>query len=119
MAEQAANVSDWRGKHVVDREGKKVGRLEDVYYDTETDEPVFGTVRQGMLSKRTTFVPLRQVHTSPDWLQVMVTRRQVKDAPSLDATGELSGATEAALYEHYGVPYEAPATPSGRRLGRR
>jgi hypothetical protein len=119
MARQGANVADWRGKNLVDRDGDKIGKLDDVYYDTETDEPVFGTVKIGLLSKRVTFVPLRQVQTSPDWLQVMVTKRQVKDAPRLDPDGELSGATEAAVYEHYGIAYEPPPTASGRRLGRR
>lgn len=119
MASHGAKLSDWRGKDLVDRDGGKLGKLEDVYYDVETDEPMFGTVKQGLFSKHLTFVPLQDVNTSPDWLQVMVSKRQVKDAPNLDESGELSANAESALYEHYGVPYQAPSSPSGRRLGRR
>jgi hypothetical protein len=41
------NIAEWRGTDFVDRDGDKIGKLEDVYVDVETDEPVFGTVKEG------------------------------------------------------------------------
>jgi hypothetical protein len=40
----------WRGKQLVDRDGEKIGKLQDVYVyvDVETDEPQFGTVKEGI-----------------------------------------------------------------------
>jgi hypothetical protein len=32
------NLGDWRGQEVVDPAGEKLGKLEEVYYDGETDE---------------------------------------------------------------------------------
>ncbi len=31
------NLSEWRGKPLVDRDGEKLAKLEDVYVDTDTD----------------------------------------------------------------------------------
>ncbi len=45
------NISDWHGKQLVDRDGDKIGKLEDVYVDVETDEPMFGTVKEGVITK--------------------------------------------------------------------
>ena len=34
------NIAEWHGKDLVDRDGEKIGKLEDVYVDVETDEPM-------------------------------------------------------------------------------
>ena len=37
----------WYGRMLVDRDGKHLGKLQDVYVDVETDEPKFATVKEG------------------------------------------------------------------------
>ena len=69
------NMSDWRGKPLLDRDGEKLGKLEDVYVDTDSDEQLFGTIKEGMIGRHLTFVPLRGSTASPDHLQVTVSKR--------------------------------------------
>jgi len=114
-----AKLADWRGKDVLDRDGEKIGKLEDVYVDTETDVEEFGTLKEGLISKHLTFVPLYDVTAAPDYLQVPVSKSLVKDAPNMETDAEISTLDEAGLYRHYGLDYTEPATPSGRRLGKR
>jgi hypothetical protein len=45
------NIAEWHGKVLVDRDGEKIGKLEDVYVDVETDEPMFGTVKGSLAGK--------------------------------------------------------------------
>ena len=33
------DLAEWRGRELVDSSGKRIGKLEGVYYDVETDEP--------------------------------------------------------------------------------
>jgi sporulation protein YlmC with PRC-barrel domain len=116
------DFAEWHGKDLVDASGEKIGKLEDVYFDIETDQPQFGTVKEGSLFVRNhlTFVPLLDVTIGPDYLQVAVSRDQVKDAPNIELEGdELSQADETALYHHYRLNYAPASTPSGRRLARR
>ena len=114
------NVADWHGKTLIDCDGEKIGKLEDVYVDVETDEPQFATVKEGLIGRHLTFVPLGGIKVGPDELQVPVSKEQVKDAPNIELRGEeLSQADESALYHHYELNYTPPGTPSGRRLGRR
>ena len=54
------NIAEWHGKQLVDRDGERIGKLEDVYVDVETDEPMFGTVKEGLIGRHLTFVPLEQ-----------------------------------------------------------
>jgi uncharacterized protein YrrD len=114
------NLAEWNGKMLIDRDGEKIGKLQDVYVDVETDEPQFGTVKEGVIGRHLTFVPLAGIKVGPDDLQVAVSKQQVKDAPNIEQHGEeLSQADESALYHHYELNYSPPNTPSGRRLARR
>ena len=114
------NIAEWHGKELVDRDGERIGKLEDVYVDVETDEPMFGTVKEGLFTRHLTFVPLQGLTIGPDNLQVTVSKEQVEDAPNIDMHGdELSQPGESALYHHYQLNYTPPETESGRRLGRR
>jgi sporulation protein YlmC with PRC-barrel domain len=114
------NVAEWHGKMLVDPNGEKIGKLQDVYVDVENDEPQFGTVKEGFIRRHLTFVPLGGLQVGPDELKVPVSKEQVKDAPSIEQHGEeLSQSDESALYHHYELNYTPPRTESGRRLARR
>lgn len=113
--------SQWHGSMLVDAEGKRLGKLEDVYVDVETDQPMFATVKQGLWPGRhLTFVPLRDVHVEPDVIRVPTSADRVSSGPDLDLHGEeLTLADEAALYHHFQLNYEPLLNPGGRRLARR
>jgi sporulation protein YlmC with PRC-barrel domain len=114
------NVAQWHGKMLVDRAGERIGKLQDVYVDIENDEPQLATVKEGLIGRHLTFVPLSGITVRPDDLQVAVTKEQVKSAPNIEHHGEeLSQADESSLYHHYELNYTPPNTESGRRLARR
>jgi len=114
------DIGEWHGKTLVDRDGERIGKLEDVYVDVETNEPMFGTVKEGLIGRHLTFVPLAGITIGPDNLQVAVSKEQVKDAPNIELQGdELSQTDEKSLCHYYELNYTPPATESGRRLARR
>ena len=114
------NVAEWHGKMLVDRNGERIGKLQDVYVDVETDEPQFATVKEGFIGRHLTFVPLGGIKVGPDSLEAAVSKAQVEDAPNIEQHGEeLSQADESSLYHHYELNYTPPKTESGRRLARR
>ena len=51
------NVAEWRGKMLIDRDGEKIGKLQEVYVDVENDQPQFATVKEGFIGRHLTFVP--------------------------------------------------------------
>ena len=114
------NIAEWFGKTLVDPDGEKIGKLEDVYVDVETDEPMFGTVKEGLIGRHLTFVPLGGIEIGPDNLRVRASKEKVKEAPNIELRGEeLYQDDEKALYHYYELNYTPPATESGRRLARR
>jgi hypothetical protein len=112
------DIREWRGHEVIDAEGNKIGELEAIYVDTDSDQPSFATVKMGLPTRqRLVFVPLEGVKVGPRHVRVAHTKKQVKDAPSIDTDGELLAADEEAVFAHYDLPYRAASNQ--RQLARR
>src|ERR1051325_10708016 len=117
---QHQDIGEWQGKDLVDRNGERSGKLEDVYVDVETNEPMFGTVKEGLIGRHLTFVPLAGLTIGPDNLQVTVSKEEVKAAPNIELRGdELSTGDESTLSHHSQLNYPPPHTERGLRLARR
>jgi uncharacterized protein (TIGR02271 family) len=108
------DLSGWRGHDVVDPSGDKIGEIEDIYLDEQTDQPEWLAVRTGLFGRRVSFVPLAEAQPSGDYVAVPYTKDQVKDAPHADPDeGLLSESEEARLYEYYGLPYSDIKSDTG------
>jgi uncharacterized protein (TIGR02271 family) len=96
-----------RGGSVVGTDGDKIGTVQDIYLDRETDQPEWVLVNTGLLGSRSSFVPLSDASMSGNDIVVPYTKDHVKGAPNIDADGELSEQEEAELYSYYGRDYTA------------
>jgi uncharacterized protein (TIGR02271 family) len=96
------DIETWRGRTLVDRDGDKIGKIEDVYLDRSTGEPEWVAVKTGLFGSNVSFVPIRDASPDGDDLRVAYEKDQVKDAPNVDPDGELSPEEERRLYQHYG-----------------
>jgi uncharacterized protein (TIGR02271 family) len=110
---QKESLLQKRGQEVHDRDGDKIGKLEEIYLDAETGQPEWALVNTGLFGTKSSFVPLRDATDDGGTLRVPYEKTQVKDAPSLDPDGELSQPQEAELYRHYGLAYSESRSDSG------
>jgi hypothetical protein len=100
------DIKQWWGQEVIDPEAKKLGRLVEILYDTQTDTPAFALVRSGHLGgRRVTLVPLSDALAGQDYLKVTIAKGAFKDAPSFEPERELSAEDEARAYDYYGLAY--------------
>ena len=107
----------YRGRNAVDRDGNKIGTIEEIYLDQQTDRPEWALVNTGLLAK-SSFVPLAGATPQQDELRLAYEKAQVKDAPGVDPDGELTQDQEAALYSHYGLDYSEGHSDTGLPEGR-
>src|SRR4051794_41961175 len=98
-------VLTWRGETLRGNDGEKLGKIEEIYLDTETREPEWALVTTGLFGTKQSIVPLRDASGSSDGVAVAFDKATVKDAPTVDPGGQLSQEEEAALYRHYGLEY--------------
>jgi uncharacterized protein (TIGR02271 family) len=95
------DIESWRGRTLVDRDGDKIGKIEDVYLDRSSGEPEWIAVKTGLFGSNVSFVPIHDA-TDGDDIRAAYEKDVVKDAPNIDPDGELSPEEERRLYQHYG-----------------
>jgi uncharacterized protein (TIGR02271 family) len=100
--EQVDNVL---GREVYDSANAKIGKAEHVYFDQQTRQPEWLTVRTGLFGKSEAFVPLQPAELRGDGVMVPFSKDQVRNAPHIDVANEeeLPQADEARIYEYYGM----------------
>ena len=106
-------ATQMRGLTAVDRDGDKIGKIEDVYLDQDTGRPEWLAVGGGLFSSGVSFIPLAEATVEGDNVRVPYEKSHVKDAPRAEADGALSQAEEARLYRHYGLEYGETRSDSG------
>ena len=111
------DVMQWCGQDVLDPGGDKLGKLDQVFWDTEFDTPAFAAVKSGTFAKHLTLVSLAGATAGQSHLRVTVDKNSFKKAPSFDSDAELTAEDEVAAYEYYGLEYR-PAGAGARRLAK-
>ena len=82
---QKDRILQFRGQDLYDRDGDKIGGIEEIYLDAETNEPEWALVHTGLFGTKRTFVPLRDATERDDRLSVPFEKGTVKDAPGIEA----------------------------------
>ncbi|HZH23267.1 MAG TPA: PRC and DUF2382 domain-containing protein [Solirubrobacteraceae bacterium] len=106
-------ILQYRGENLSDSNGDKIGSIEEIYLDAETDAPEWALVNTGMFGGKSTFVPLRDASEADGALRVPFDKAMVKDAPKMDPNGQLSQNEEAELYRYYGMDYSETRSDTG------
>jgi uncharacterized protein (TIGR02271 family) len=105
MAPKSHEIAAWRGETLADTAGDKIGTIEDIYLDRESGQPEWLAVKTGLFGSNVSFVPIRDASKTSDGVRVPYDKDKVKDAPNVEADGELTPDEERRLYEHYSLEW--------------
>src|SRR4051794_26212545 len=95
-------------------DGKKLGTVSAIYYDNHTDQPEWVAVRTGLFGLDVSLVPLATAQLRGEVLHVPFDKEQLKTAPHHNPSLELTRQDEVDLFHHYGLPYGARTSSTGR-----
>jgi uncharacterized protein (TIGR02271 family) len=104
----ALNLEDPKrifGMTVTGRQGEKLGKVDGLFLDNDTQRPEWAAVRTGLFGTHISLVPLATAEMAGDELRVPFDKDALRDAPHHDPERELSAEEEKRLFEHYGVSY--------------
>jgi sporulation protein YlmC with PRC-barrel domain len=106
------------GRRTFDRDGTRIGTVDEVYLDDATGVPEWAAVRTGLFT-RDAFVPLGPSELVGGELHVPFRKALIKDAPDFGVGRHLSPEQELQLYRHYGmdVPRAEPSRAREPDLG--
>lgn len=78
------------GTTAYDRDGDNLGKVGQVYYDDDTDQPKWLTVNTGLFGTSENFVPVQGAELGGDRVTVGYDKATVKNAPHIAEDGHLS-----------------------------
>jgi hypothetical protein len=108
MSFDGIDCESWIGGTLIDREDRKVGRIEAIYFDEQTGRPQWMVVKAGLLGNRHDFVPLDGAAIDGDAVRTPFDKSQIDDAPKIDPDEDLREDQVIELYGYYGLAYDAP-----------
>ena len=88
MTPPPPSPADWEGQTVLDREGDKIGKIEEIFLVEETGRPEWALVKVGRLKGHTTLVPLTRARPSAKGIAVHVPKDTIAGAPEVDADAD-------------------------------
>jgi len=109
MAPQTHSDLDWEGQTLLDRAGRRIGTIEEIYLVEETGRAEWALVRPGRIASHATLVPLTGANVGRDGVRAACEKTAVDDAPRLDGGVDPSPEQVAAVYRHYGIDDGASA----------
>lgn len=93
----------WTGFRVDDVYGARVGTVQDIYVDHETDAPCWILVKMGRFSDAHALLPIRDAVAGNGHVWIPYEKDLIRRAPPVSAGMPISQALERALCVHYGV----------------
>src|SRR5215207_9911525 len=107
----------YAGYEVYDRNGEKIGKVDDLFVD-ESDQPEYLGVKMGFLGlEGTSLIPWELTRVNEEGhriIEVSVDKAQVKEGPSFNDDRDITPEYEEQVYSHYGLQR---AQTSGDRGG--
>ena len=99
-----AEARTWIGSKVTDQNRSGIGRLEDVWVDTESGEPAWLLVREGRFGRtRRRLVPFSGATAAGGQVWLPHERATVRSSPEIGAREILTADLGKTLRRHYGV----------------
>jgi uncharacterized protein (TIGR02271 family) len=95
-------LSQLRGVDVYDSAGEKIGTVEEIFYDEDTNQPEWIGIGTGFFGTKRVLVPLQGANVTDQAVTVRYAKEKVKDSPDIDSD-EISQTTEQDLYAYYGL----------------
>ena len=104
----------WIGSRVDDIYGASIGKLEDIWMDPDSGEPLWLLVRDGRIGGRHTLVPFAQAASGAGHVWIPFEREVVRGAPAVRPSAPLSHELSDTLRRYYaesGHPVGGDARP--------
>lgn len=112
-SESIPGLEEWSGRTLIDRNGERIGEVDFLYVDRDTDRPEWaGVLNLHLLGMRPALVPLRRASARGRQVRVPnVTKDQVRNAPYVEPDLGLSDEDEELLTTYYRLRVRRPTPP--------
>ena len=101
-------LADSRGRDVYDFDGRRIGAIEEIFYESATQRAEWIGIGTSFFPHRRLLVPVRGAELRDDGMWLPYDCTEVEDAPDVDGD-VLEPDVEHDLIGHYGLDYDGEA----------
>lgn len=105
--------ADCRGYELRDRDGEKIGKVDEVFVDAD-DRPEYLGVKAGILGGKLSLIPAELASADEErrLVEISESKDRVKDAPSLGSNEEIGAEREREVRDYFGLGSTAASASS-------
>jgi sporulation protein YlmC with PRC-barrel domain len=105
MASAIEDVNSLPGETVCDQDGRRIGKVREIYAIGEGKDPMWVTVETstGLGRSQLVFVPIARLKREQDEIRVPYSFQHIQSAPEIEAGDELSEQDDRALRDYYAI----------------
>lgn len=97
------DIKDLLNATAYDKDGEKLGDVNEIFVDDNTGKPTFVDVKHGLFGMNSSLVPLRGHDFNSDELRLAFSKDRIKDAPDFDSDSALTPEQQNDIFRHYGL----------------
>ncbi|WJY89441.1 PRC-barrel domain-containing protein [Corynebacterium confusum] len=97
------DIKDLLNATAYDKDGEKLGDVNEIFVDDNTGKPTFVDVKHGLFGMNSSLVPLRGHDFNGDELRLAFSKDRIKDAPDFDSDSALTPEQQNDIFRHYGL----------------
>jgi hypothetical protein len=99
------DIEAWLGQQVVDPAGEQLGKLDEIFFDSRSGDPVLISVKSGLLGRHSSLVPIDGAVFSRDYIRVAHRKEVVAETEPSAFDGHPDRDLLAKLGTSYGVNF--------------
>ena len=105
MASAIEDVSSLPGETVRDQEGRRIGKVKEIYGIGDQKAPMWVTIDTptGIGASRIVFIPIARLKQEAGEVRVPYSFQHIQSSPEIDAGDELSEQEDRALRDYYAI----------------
>jgi hypothetical protein len=97
-------TSELVGREVVGFRDDKIGKIDELCFHGDGQEPTWALVKMGVLGTSSVLIPLHDAEVEDDCVRIFYEKEHVKAAPSVEPEGDrISDDGAVLLHRHFGL----------------
>jgi sporulation protein YlmC with PRC-barrel domain len=96
-------IEDWRGEQVIDADGEQLGKVEEIFFEAGSGEPLLLSIRSGLLGRKLRLAPLAGATLGKSHVRLAANKEQFERAPEIPGDRPLDGEVLAAVESAYEI----------------
>ncbi len=98
-------IEEWRGEAVIDSDGEPLGKLDELYFDARSGEPVLAAIKGGLLSRHSRVAPVEGASVSREYLRLAHPKQLIDDGAEIGGADDIDAPLLERIESVFGVTF--------------